>query len=159
MGQTLKVLAEKDVQGKTVFNNRFVVEVCEQVHVHYRNLRILMSMQDWFSMAEGMADSVKRWKAQGCPEIGSNTHVELCRKQVATCPVDDSKIKVNLNANLYDKHKGRIFSEGAGLDDPAYIHLKIRDLRLELTLDEFIELADSIAIARAKIGKEDCVAA
>lgn len=136
---------------RTIFHHRFVVECCEHFHVHYRNLRILLSERDFVSMAEGMRDALKRWEMRGKPATGEGVHIELCRKEVALKPVDDNKMKVNLNDNLYLKHDGKIFADGAGLDDKNYIHLKIKDLRLELTVDEFNDLAETIAEAKENL--------
>ena len=58
------------------------------------------------------------------------------------------EVKVNLNTNLYNKNEGRVFAEGADFTDPAYIHLKIRDLRLELSIDEFDQLSKAVIEAR-----------
>lgn len=154
MGQTLRNLSEKTLEDKSVFNNRFVVEICEKVHVHYRNLRLLMSLQDWVQMAQGMSDALTRWKARGCPETVEGTHIELCRKEVAKYPVAPDEVKVNLNKNLYPMHEGRVFSEGAEIKDPLYIHLKIRDIRLEMSMDEFLTLAEAITEAKASLVKE-----
>ena len=51
MGHTILPLADRKLGEKAIFNNRFVVEIAETVHVHYRNLRINMSLRDWFEMA------------------------------------------------------------------------------------------------------------
>ena len=148
MGKTLENLAKKEITGKSVFNNRFVVEVCEKMHVHYRNLRILMSLSDWLEMAKGIRDSLSRWENLGKPEPRSGTHIELCRKQVGSEPLEDSVIAINLNKNLYLENEGKIFAEGSELGDQTYIHLKVRDLRIELSLGEFKQLADAITEAK-----------
>lgn len=153
MGQTIKNLSSRPVKSETVFHNRFVVEICEHVHVHYRNLRIILSLKDWVEMARGMAESLSRWEKRGSPATSPTTHIELCRKTVASAPVAADEVKVNLNRNLYPLHKGRVFSEGAQFDEAVYIHLKIRDLRLELSLDEFSDLADAILEAKDAIKK------
>lgn len=148
MGQTLDKLGEKRLEGKAIFNNRFVVEVCEAIHVHYRNLRILLSPNDFSEMAHGMSDALKRWEQRGFPEPSPSTHIELCRKKVANHELGDNTVKVNLNKNLYALNDGKIFAEGADLEDDKYIHLKIRDLRVELTRSEFDALAEVILDAR-----------
>lgn len=151
MGQTLEKLAHKELKDKCIFNNRFVVEICELMHVHYRNLRIILSLKDWISLASGFRDSLNRWEKLGKPEPQNGTHIELCRKQVAENPEFDNQISVNLNKNLYALHEGKIFAEGNELSDQNYIHLKIRDLRIELTLRDFNELADAIIEAKEKL--------
>lgn len=140
MGRVLKTLARTRLETPAVFDRRFVVEVCERVHVHYRNLRLQLSLPDFVEVCQGLVKAYERWRAQGCPEPAPGQHLELCRRQVARDAVNDG-LQVNLNENLYVQHAGRIYAEGAGLDEPVYIHLKIRDLRLELTLAEFRELA------------------
>ena len=151
MGHTLKNLAFEVINLKSIFNHRFVVELCESVHVHYRQLRITMNINDWVQMAEGMRDALNRWEKTGKvgPEVGK--HIELCRKEVAKHHGGSNDIRINFNENLYPKHDGRIFSEGAEFDDPHYIHLKIRDLRLEMSLDEFNRLAKAVSEAKESL--------
>lgn len=151
MGQTLLNLSKNKVEPKTIFNNRFVVEICEQVHVHYRNLRILMSLTDWVEFAKGNADALKRWESRGCPVPAEGTHIELCRKEVAKSSPANDEITINLNRNLYKVNEGRIFSEGADLEGKDYIHLKIRDLRIEMTKEEFLALSDACIEAKEKL--------
>lgn len=152
MGHTIKPLAEAQASNRSIFHHRFVVECCEVFHVHYRNLRIVLSERDFVSMATGMKDALARWEQRGKPSTGPNVHIELCRKEVALSPVDENKLMVNLNDNLYAKNEGKVFAEGAGLEDSQYIHLKIRDLRLELTIDEFKALSETIVKANHELG-------
>lgn len=150
MGQTLTNLSKKDFPGRPIFPNRFVVEICEKVHVHYKNLRLLLTVHDWVNLAEGMSDSLKRWKQRGCPGVSGRKHIELCRKKMQS--EEESKdILVNLNKNLYNTHKDMIFSEGAEFDEETYIHLKIGDIRVELSKDQFGVLADAIEEAKREI--------
>ena len=144
MGKTIVNLADKKFPERAIFNNRFVVEVAESFHVHYRNLRIVLSEKDWRELGKGFHDAWKRWTERGEPKAQVGQHIELCRKEVATVPLDSDYCKVNLNKNLYALHEGRIFSDGADLMDDTYIHLKIRDIRIELTKDEFKQLASAI---------------
>ena len=139
MGQKVRVLAQGQVKDRTIFNNRFVMEVCEKIHVHYRNLRIVMSLMDWEQMTKGAKDAYTRWKTLGEPGPGM-THIELCRKKVAMIPHSD-QIMVSLNKNLYGPNEGKVFSEGAEFHETEYIHVKYRDLRLEMPIDEFKEFA------------------
>lgn len=144
MGRTLIALADRKLEGEPVFPHRMVVEVAESFHFHYRNLRIVLSQTDWDSFGKGVRDAYKRWEERGKPEPKQGQHIELCRKEVATVPLDSDYCKVNLNKNLYAENKGRIFAEGAELEDETYVHLKIRDLRVELTKAEFKVLAEAV---------------
>lgn len=151
MGQTINQLSKRKLEGKAVFHNRFVIEVCEKIHVHYRNLRLILSLKDWVEMALGMKDALNRWEKMGKPETSPNTHIELCRKVVATEPISDDVIAINHNKNLYAVHDGKIFAEGSEITDQTYIHLKIRDQRVELSLSEFNQLAEAVIEAKEKL--------
>ena len=75
--------------------------------------------------------------------------MELCRKEVDS-PKDETMM-VNLNRNLYIKCKDKVFSEGNTFDEPFYIHLKYRDVRIEMPVDEFKDFASMIEEARKAI--------
>lgn len=141
MGQKIRILSERKLDKPAVFNNRLVVEVCEAIHIHYRNLRLLLSVTDWEMLSAGLVGALERWKKRGEPEPGKR-HVELCRKDVALFPHNDG-IMISLNKNLYNLNEGGIYADGAKISDPEYIHVKIRDMRLEMTIEEFKELAKS----------------
>lgn len=153
MGRTIKKLSSRQISSEAIFNNRFVVELCEAVHIHYRNLRILLSLEDFLSMAEGMANALDRWKKLGSPEPSASNHIELCRKKVSGA-LQDPSVNVNHNENLYRRFKGRVFSEGTDFEDPTYIHFKLWDQRIEMRLKDFKELAQAVKEADQKL--EEC---
>lgn len=149
MGRTLRTLASVKVPEHTIFNNRFVIEVCERFHIHYRNLRLSLSKEDFIEICKGCIQAFERWNARGCPE-NPKVHIELCRKHVAKDALNEG-IKVNLNKNLYVDYEGKIFSEGAKFSEEKYIHLKMRDTRIEMSIAEFMEVADVIAEAKKNL--------
>lgn len=155
MGLTIEKLASRSLSDKAIFNNRFVIEICERVHVHYRNMRITQPLDEFITMAEGFSNSLERWKKRGCPGTGNSVHIELCRANVAI--VDENKdIQINLNKNLYKENDGSIFSEGSQFTkDDSYIHLKIRDTRIELSISEFKLLIEAGMEAYGKIPNTD----
>lgn len=150
MGHTVECLAKRKLESKPIFPNRFVVEICEKVHVHYRNMRIVQTLDDFINMAEGFASSLERWKKRGCPGTGSR-HIELCRKQVAVTDFSDT-VEINLNENLYKKNEGGIFAEGAEFkEEEKYIHVKIRDIRIEMSINEFKLVAETLKEAKERL--------
>lgn len=155
MGRTLQKLAERKLDKKCIFNNRFVTELCESAHIHYRNLRIVLSLDEFITVADGFVASLDRWKKRGCPGTGVGQHIELCRKKVAITDESD-KVVINLNDNLYNKNEGGIFAEGAEFTDERYIHLKIRDFRIEMSINDFKELADAVSEANSRI-ENSCI--
>lgn len=154
MGHTLKQLASGKISNRCIFNNRFVVEIAEKVHLHYRNLRINLNLPDFLELSQGCISAIDRWQKRDKPEPKVGVHIELCRRKVGIQPVNDN-IQVNLNTNLYKLNEGKIFAEGAEFEDKNYIHLKIRDLRLELSFKDFKEVADVITKAQGQIENLD----
>lgn len=150
MGHTIEPLAKVNIGQKAIFNNRFVIELCELAHIHYRNIRIVQSLDDFINTAESFVSALERWKKRGCPGTGVGQHIELCRKKIAVADESDT-FQVNLNENLYKKNEGGIFAEGADFQDEKYIHIKIRDIRLECSLEEFNKIAEAIKEAQEKL--------
>ncbi len=148
MGRTKENLSTKELGKKAIFNNRFVVECVENFHIHYRNLRIALTQEDFVAVCKGCIQAFERWNRRGCPD-NPKAHIELCRKNVTG--FDNEGVRINLNHNLYNENKGRIFSEGAEFDEPEYIHLKIRDLRIELSKEEFKELTNAVKEASGRL--------
>lgn len=144
MGQTIEALKETKLEGQQIFPNRFVVECCEAFHVHYKNLRILLSTEDFKEMSRGMADSLRRWEERRSPDPSKNNHIELCRKVVGQKNLGGDSVKINLNKNLYAQNEGKIFAEGAKLEGDDYVHLKLWDLRIELTKEQYKQLRSAI---------------
>ncbi len=153
MGQTIQNLSKRNIGKMTIFNNRFCVEICEKLHVHYRNIRIVQTLDDFINMAEGFTASLERWKKRGCPGTGSR-HIELCRKNVAVADFSDT-VEVNLNKNLYIENEGGIFSEGSNFKEPTYCHIKIRDIRIECSVEEFKIIAEALYEAKTKLESSD----
>jgi len=151
MGFTLKSLAKRDIDTKSVFNNRFVTEVAENFHVHYRNLRLILSVADFKEISKGFVQALQRWEQRGRPEPSEGTHIELCRKKVSG--IHNDGIQINLNKNLYNLNKGKVFADGADFTEPTYIHVKVRDVRLELSIDDFKLLAEAVKEAEGKLNE------
>lgn len=53
MGDIKQVLVEKEVPTPE-FNERLVVELCENVHLHYRNLRLEFGKDEFFALIRAL---------------------------------------------------------------------------------------------------------
>ena len=53
MGQVKRVLFETKC-GKPMLNNRFTVELCENVHIHYRNLRLEFPPEEFLVLLQAL---------------------------------------------------------------------------------------------------------
>lgn len=59
MGNVYKVLAERRIKpSPDWYDRRLVIELCENVHIHYRNLRTELSINEFFDLCRAMKDSL-----------------------------------------------------------------------------------------------------
>ena len=59
MGEIFKILGEKHPKTQPdYFAEKFVIELCENVHIHYRNIRIELSMNELMDFYRIMRDSM-----------------------------------------------------------------------------------------------------
>lgn len=66
---------EHKLSGPVMFNTRLVVELCENVHVHYRNLRLEFSREEFLGILEAFS-GIKREDIEAF-EFGPNKHALL----------------------------------------------------------------------------------
>jgi hypothetical protein len=48
MGRIATILKEKELPAPKL-NNRFTCELCENIHIHYRNLRLEFTKEEFFA--------------------------------------------------------------------------------------------------------------
>ena len=59
MGKIYEVLSRFILQeGPDHFARRLVIELCENIHIHYRNLRLEFSKKEFFQLCNCMADAL-----------------------------------------------------------------------------------------------------
>ncbi len=63
MGNVYKTLGKAKVPPTPKhYGERLVVELCENIHIHYRNLRIEFSDEEFFQFADIITQAAKRLK-------------------------------------------------------------------------------------------------
>ncbi|MFN0153498.1 MAG: protein kinase domain-containing protein [Gaiella sp.] len=144
MGKVLRELASGEMPGQTIFDRRMVVECCETFHVHWRNLRLELSHPNWLDFMATVARAGEAWHEAGAPP--SAPHLELARHWIEH-EVGGGEVDVELCDNLYVKAPSP-FGEGALLDDPDFVHFHIHDLRVEMSVAEFVAFSGVLARAR-----------
>ena len=121
----VKVVLEKKIVSKPELNNRFTVELCENVHVHYRNLRLEFA-KDEFRHILKLLKNINEDDIQNF-HFSSYSYKEL---------VKDFNLP---NETYYDN---RLQIE---LQEEGHYHIHYRNLRIELN-----RLAD-LGIRRLRI--------
>lgn len=69
MGHVYRVLAQAEIESEPAhFPKRFVIEDCENIHIHFRNLRIELSVREFIQFTEGMCEALDEFRDFGEPE-------------------------------------------------------------------------------------------
>ena len=124
MGNIKRVLSKESLESKPLFANDLRIENAEAVHVHWRDLRILMSPNQFDSFTQGSTIADNHWDGEltGIDTLLSHTGIP----------------------------EGIIFGDEAKVEElrDGNIHVHWRDLRLELTPKDFISLSILLEEAR-----------
>ncbi len=143
MGKIKKILYKKDLPGRELHNSRMFVDLSENIHIHFRELRLMFGVEEFFEFAsilqEGARD-IKRYlkKNPGYKEqevfngilIGGGAKRQLVPLQMSPKPHTSKYYPNLLQIELQDE---------STIDA---IHIHYRDFRLAmniLTFREFVE--------------------
>ncbi|MGE5327917.1 MAG: hypothetical protein ACM3KR_00210 [Deltaproteobacteria bacterium] len=149
MGETIKILHEKNINSRGIFPRRLVTECCENFHIHYRWLRIEMNKAEFEKVLSVFNKSEKRYQELGKPE--SCYHEELSKEVMPN--YIDRKIKFELCRNLYKHTSNEGGKDSEFFSDRTYIHIHWDNLRIEISRNEFEDLY--LAFMEAKRHLED----
>ena len=118
MGNTKRILSEKYMSGAPLYHNLLRVEKSEHIHIHWRDSRILLTIEQFKKFFNTLEIAYKKWDGELLP--GEDVLLEM-----SDLP-------------------GRIIFEGKGTIEEQYgdvIHFHYGDLRLELQPQTFLMLA------------------
>lgn len=140
VGNTRKVLAKDMLEPRYLTANMLWVDLCENVHIHYRNLRIDMSCEEFANFMCAMKNLYKAAEYQMEQDKFEEGDPNYLRQIKYINPLNTSS----------DYYPNRLVIE-AQRDDTYHIHY--RDLRLHLTEDEFDDMANSFQRAKEEKDK------
>ncbi len=143
MGKILQHLAETNVSPDTIFDKRIVFECCETFHLHWRNLRLEFTHENYLKFVATVTSAFKNWKEKGMP--AHHSHFEMGRNLLSYPMCTSDEFKIERCDNLYKKHRG---SSDAEFYEDDFIHIHYRDLRMEMPVSEFAEMADKFEEAK-----------
>lgn len=129
LGNIKKFLAGGQLEPRTVDATKFSTDLCENIHIHYRNLRLDLSpveMAYWrsaiLSMGQGLEKAIETyaWR-EGDPNF---------------LVILDFKFPVSANSDYYPD---RMTLEW---ERDNTVHFHYRDLRIRMTSTEFVQMAE-----------------
>ena len=126
MGNIFKQLSKVEIQDKpTLQASRLIVEKCENIHLHYRNMRLEFSDKEFLFFAD---------------------KIEEARKSLENNPEETEYLPLSatLELNTQPEYwRDRISIEG----NVGSVHVHYKNFRLELTKDEFRTLQLAFRLA------------
>jgi hypothetical protein len=141
MGYTRSILAKKDVSDEPVFyTTSFRLDLAESFHLHYRNTRIEFSPEEWNIVSKGFFWGRLRWLFLGRPIVRPEEH---CIK------FWDVKVPKKIG-NEYPSIRGSELAIELQ-EQTDYLHLHYRGLKLEFTIEEFLDFSQEIKTADEKL--------
>lgn len=132
MGDTLKLLAERELPERLPAAGRVMVDLCENVHIHHRDLRQEFTRAEFFEHV----DALNRYAAKLRTYLAANPEYreDAYRDTVLVCGPDVIRASPRPNASAYFPRRLRIELERP--HSMGEVHVHWRDFRLHLTLEE-----------------------
>jgi hypothetical protein len=111
VGRIKHLILKREI-SKSILNNRFTCELCENVHIHYRNIRLEFSKQEILlilTMLKSIDEKeIERW------QTGNYVYKELINENILP---DDTEFDNRLQIELQEE---------------GHYHIHYRNLRIEL---------------------------
>jgi hypothetical protein len=147
MGEVILPLADGEVPKHTIFDRRFVIECCETFHLHWRNMRLELSAENFVKLVETLEKAIATWRAHGCPP--EHHHLELSKFMM---DVDDvvkpTELGVELCRNLYRDYRETHGADAEFWEEDAFVHFHYRDMRFEMSIEDFLAFSQTMAEGR-----------
>jgi hypothetical protein len=144
MGKVILPLSEGELSEKTIFDRRFVIECCETFHLHWRNLRLELSADNWLQLVDVFETGIAKWRAHGSPR--SHPHLELARFLMDTSEiVHPTTANAELCENLYKTLRETHGADAEFWVEDAFVHFHYRDLRVEMPIADFLAFSKTMS--------------
>ena len=148
MGEIRKILVNKTLPPRDKHHARLFVDLCENVHIHFRDIRTVFSTDEFFEYVDTVTRSAKdlrrylRWHPQYREqEIFSPIMVALGPEQ-QTRPLGQSP---QPNQSTYFDARLQIELQAESVIDEIHIHF--RDYRLAMSREVFRAFAEAMGTA------------
>lgn len=148
MGHCRKILGFRIIEPTaTLYSGLLAIELAENFHIHIRNLRLELDHVEFERLAIGFAKALEVWRAAGRPhtqgyERLGDRLLNLHRSEISPLP------------SLWNAHTANDELRVELQQWADYIHLHYRNVKLEFTVKEFVEFADTVGRAREQLIEE-----
>jgi len=144
MGNTIKVLVKKKIKAESdIYADIYNIERCEDFHIHWRNLRLIFTKEEFETFCKAILHAWTKWQRQGKPNPEKDKSLPDYLYSSKIDPIhgrrpNDFQIEIQGNLPYMPKNM---------------IHIHYKSLRLDVSHDEFLELAELIGKAKEEFKK------
>lgn len=146
MGQNKQNLSENFLNPLSIFPNRAVVECDETIHLHWRNLRLEMSDEDFLAFCDMVLKSYSSY-LMNKHKTNEGQHIELSKCAIKN-PIQPTRLKIDEQVNLY---KILQYPDAEFYKEDTFIVIRLRDLRIEMGIEEFNTFYQTMSKAHDKL--------
>jgi hypothetical protein len=153
MGAVKQLLARRTLSDREKHNSRLFVDLCENIHIHYREYRLIFSLDEYFEFADIVDKStrdVRNYLANN-PEYREQEYPTTI---MIACGVDrQRKFLQNSpkpNQSAYHNNDFAVELQEEHVTDEIHVHW--RDLRIALNRENFKDVADAFREATEALG-------
>ena len=152
MGLVLHDLVRRKLPDRELHNSRMFVDLCENIHIHYRELRIVFSLDEYFEFASILGvstEDARNYLAQN-PDYEEGKYKTTL--MVAGGPERQLKLLENSpkpNQSTYFANDFAIELQAASVIDEIHVHW--RDYRIALSRKHFHLIADAFSKAKSEL--------
>jgi hypothetical protein len=133
MGFTRLLLSRKGLSPCVFYTRSARIDLAETFHIHWRNLRLELDASGFRLLVRGLLVSYLKWTFRGRPRSRPpDRFMELIK---ARLPSLKGELRIELQQQT------------------DYVHFHYRDLRIELTYAEFLQMAGAFRMARLRFEK------
>lgn len=154
MGAVKEFLYKKDLKDRERHNSRLFVDLCENIHIHFREYRLMFSLDEYFEFFDILSRStqdVRNYLAQNLAYKEKDYPTTL----MVACGEDrQRKFLENSpspNKSFYDNNTFAIELQEENITDEIHVHY--RDFRLVLNRENFRDVAKGFSEAAAHLDK------
>ena len=143
MGKVRQLLYQSELKPSADrYGDMYSFEACETMHIHWRNLRLEFSEQEWEQYVAAIKDAYAWWERHGKPKPNPSRSLPFYLREHQV-----GAFNVHAEHNI----NGRNFRiKDDDLNGPA-IHVHYRSNRMEYSCEEFLAIADGFTEAAKKL--------
>jgi len=141
MGNIKKVLHETELEQRTITPSSMWGDLCENIHIHIRNLRVEFSKEEFDNLLSAiniLANGVGKGIKEGWKPGDKSFLISY-----------DNKVRLKRSSDYYPN---RLRIE---LEKNNDIHIHYREIRLHLTTPEFRTIANAFVEALKNLGDDE----